>query len=253
MFIKLHANIRSGRKIRDDAIPPFEFENRAVIALGGRKNKAQLGDKGIGGGIFPVPALDNIHEAGADELALEEPFYPMQVKKIDKTSRPEIDAFETAVRRAKCENDFLFPSTRPFSKAYFPILALRQRIDIQIFGLRHWVTYLKKDSCRKCSFALQRLFEVAQRINQRFDQEGARELDAEKASSPDMLVVERLPVRRLLREEFVAVDVNLMFMDSTAPVLFVQQIPQTEVFQDRLNVFNSLRGTRPSGTSSKHQ
>ncbi|MEO7297485.1 MAG: DNA methyltransferase [Verrucomicrobiota bacterium] len=88
------------------AIPPFEFENWAVIALGGRKNKAQVGDKGIDGRIFPVSALDNVREAGANELALEERFYAMQVKQKDKTGRPDIDAFETAMRRAKCEKGF---------------------------------------------------------------------------------------------------------------------------------------------------
>ncbi len=94
----------SEEKLR--AIPPFEFENWAVIALGGRKNKAQVGDKGIDGRIFPVSALDNVRGAGADELALEERFYPMQVKQKDKTGRPDIDAFETAMRRAKCEKGF---------------------------------------------------------------------------------------------------------------------------------------------------
>jgi DNA modification methylase len=94
----------SEEKLR--AIPPFEFENWAVIALGGRKNKVQVGDKGIDGRIFPVSALDNVREAGADELALEERFYAMQVKQKDKTGRPDIDAFETAMRRAKCEKGF---------------------------------------------------------------------------------------------------------------------------------------------------
>lgn len=55
---------------------PFEFENWAVIALGGRKNKAQVGDKGIDGRIFPVSALDNVKAAGPEELRLEERFYP---------------------------------------------------------------------------------------------------------------------------------------------------------------------------------
>ena len=87
-------------------LPPFEFENWAVIALGGRKNKVQVGDKGIDGRIFPVSALDNVREAGADELALEEKFYAVQVKQKDKTGRPDIDAFETALRRAKCEKGF---------------------------------------------------------------------------------------------------------------------------------------------------
>ncbi|MGI9087918.1 MAG: DNA methyltransferase [Chthoniobacterales bacterium] len=92
------------KKLRE--LPPFEFENWAVIALGGRKNKAQVGDKGIDGRIFPVSALDNVKEAGADELKLEERFYAMQVKQKDKAGRPDIDAFETAMRRAKCEKGF---------------------------------------------------------------------------------------------------------------------------------------------------
>ena len=91
-------------KLRE--LPLFEFENWAVIALGGRKNEAQVGDKGIDGCIFPVSALDNVRKAGADELALEERFYAMQVKQKDKAGRPDIDAFETAMRRAKCEKGF---------------------------------------------------------------------------------------------------------------------------------------------------
>ena len=91
-------------KLRE--LPPFEFENWAVIALGGRKNKAQVGDLGIDGRIYPVSALENVRKAGADELALEERFYAMQVKQKDKTGRPDIDAFETAMRRAKCEKGF---------------------------------------------------------------------------------------------------------------------------------------------------
>ena len=88
------------------AIPPFEFENWAVIALGGRKNKVQVGDKGIDGRIFPVSAMDNVRKAGTDELAIEERWFPIQVKQKDKTGRPDIDAFETAMRRAKCEKGF---------------------------------------------------------------------------------------------------------------------------------------------------
>ena len=53
-----------------------------------------------------VSALDNVREAGADELRLEERFYAMQVKQKDKAGRPDIDAFETAMRRAKCEKGF---------------------------------------------------------------------------------------------------------------------------------------------------
>ena len=91
-------------KLRE--LPPFEFENWAVIALGGIPNKTQVGDMGIDGRIFPVSALDNVRQPGADELQLEERFYAMQVKQKDKAGRPEIDSFETAMRRAKCEKGF---------------------------------------------------------------------------------------------------------------------------------------------------
>jgi DNA modification methylase len=86
------------------AIPPFEFENWAVIALGGIPNKTQVGDKGIDGRIFPVGVAPR--EAGADELQLQDRWYPIQVKQKDKVGRPDIDAFETAMRRAKREKGF---------------------------------------------------------------------------------------------------------------------------------------------------
>lgn len=88
------------------AILPFEFEHWAVVALGGIKNKTQVGDKGIDGRIFPVTALNSAPVVKASELQSEERFYPLQVKQKDKVGRPDIDAFETAMRRAKCEKGF---------------------------------------------------------------------------------------------------------------------------------------------------
>jgi hypothetical protein len=38
-------------------IPPFEFKNWAVIALGGSPNQMHLGDMGVDSRIFPV--IDN--------------------------------------------------------------------------------------------------------------------------------------------------------------------------------------------------
>jgi hypothetical protein len=49
-------------------IPPFEFENCAVIALGGIPNKAQVGDMGIDGRVYPVssmPAQPEVPARGA--------------------------------------------------------------------------------------------------------------------------------------------------------------------------------------------
>jgi len=86
------------------ALPPFEFENWAVIALGGIPNKTQVGDKGIDGRIFPVGAEPVPFKE--HELALQERWYPIQVKQKDKVGRPDIDSFETAMRRSKREKGF---------------------------------------------------------------------------------------------------------------------------------------------------
>jgi len=86
------------------AIPPFEFENWAVIALGGIPNKTKVGDFGIDGRIFPVGAEPMALREG--ELALQERWYPIQVKQKDKVGRPDIDAFETAMRRSKRDKGF---------------------------------------------------------------------------------------------------------------------------------------------------
>lgn len=91
-------------KLRE--LPHFEFENWAVIALGGIPNKTQVGDKGIDGRIFPVSALENRRKATADELQLEEKFYPIQVKQKDKVGRPDIDSFEAMMAREECQKGF---------------------------------------------------------------------------------------------------------------------------------------------------
>ncbi len=88
------------------AIPPFEFENWAVIALGGVPNKTQTGDKGIDGRIYPVSAMPAATGKKAAELDFMADWYPIQVKQKDKAGRPDIDAFETAMRRADRKKGF---------------------------------------------------------------------------------------------------------------------------------------------------
>jgi DNA modification methylase len=88
------------------AIPHFEFENWAVIALGGIPNKVQVGDMGVDGRIYPVSAVENRRKTGTDELSLEERWYPIQVKQKDKVGRPDIDAFEAMMMREGCEKGF---------------------------------------------------------------------------------------------------------------------------------------------------
>jgi hypothetical protein len=55
----LHTRLAScGDKLEQlHRIPPFEFENWAVIALGGIPNKAQVGEQGTDGHIYPVSAV----------------------------------------------------------------------------------------------------------------------------------------------------------------------------------------------------
>jgi site-specific DNA-methyltransferase (adenine-specific) len=77
-------------------IPPFEFENWAVIALGGIPNATQVGDMGIDGRIYPVSAVPKRVEGEFDFM---DAWYPIQVKQKDKVGRPDIDSFEAVMMR----------------------------------------------------------------------------------------------------------------------------------------------------------
>jgi site-specific DNA-methyltransferase (adenine-specific) len=87
-------------------IPPFEFENWAVIALGGIPNKTQVGDMGIDGRIYPLPAAPAKSGKAAGELDFMDEWYPIQVKQQEKVGRPDVDQFETAMRRTKRKKGF---------------------------------------------------------------------------------------------------------------------------------------------------
>jgi DNA modification methylase len=87
-------------------IPPFEFENWAVIALGGIPNKTQVGDMGIDGRIYPVGSEPNAAGKEAGQLDFMDDWYPIQVKQMDKTGRPDIDNFEAAMMRTKRKKGF---------------------------------------------------------------------------------------------------------------------------------------------------
>jgi len=91
----------SEKKLRE--LPPFEFENWAVIALGGIPNKAQVGDMGIDGRIYPVSATPKKKKG---ELAFMGLWYPIQVKQKDKVGRPDIDAFEAVMMREDRQKGF---------------------------------------------------------------------------------------------------------------------------------------------------
>jgi DNA modification methylase len=81
-------------KLRE--LPPFEFENWAVIALGGVPNVAQVGDMGIDGRIYPISAIPKKDKG---ELGFMDAWYPIQVKQKDKVGRPDIDSFEAVMMR----------------------------------------------------------------------------------------------------------------------------------------------------------
>lgn len=79
--------------------PPFEFENWAVVALGGTKNARQVGDMGIDGRIYPVSAMPERRGARTGEMDFMDEWYPIQVKQTAKVGRPDIDAFEAVMMR----------------------------------------------------------------------------------------------------------------------------------------------------------
>ncbi len=80
-------------------IPPFEFENWAVIALGGIGNKAQVGDMGIDGRIYPVTSMPQQNAKATSEFDFMDQWYPIQVKQKDKVGRPDVDQFEAVMAR----------------------------------------------------------------------------------------------------------------------------------------------------------
>lgn len=92
------------KQLRD--IPPFEFENWAVIALGGIPNKTQVGDMGIDGRIYPVGSEPHASGKDAGQLDFMDDWYPIQVKQMDKVGRPDVDKFEAAMMRTKRKKGF---------------------------------------------------------------------------------------------------------------------------------------------------
>jgi len=80
-------------------IPPFEFEN-----------KAQVGDMGIDGRIFPVSSLPEKRPTTKGETPAFGEFmdhwYPIQVKQKEHVGRPDIDAFEAMMMREDRQKGF---------------------------------------------------------------------------------------------------------------------------------------------------
>lgn len=87
-------------------LPPFEFENWAVIAVGGTPNRAQVGDMGIDGRLYPVSAIPP-RRARDDQFAFMDEWLPIQVKQREKIGRPDIDAFEAVMMREDRPKGFI--------------------------------------------------------------------------------------------------------------------------------------------------
>jgi hypothetical protein len=94
------------------AYPPFEFENWAVNALNtvvvngtAIGNHAKVGDMGIDGRIYPA-SVEKVKQKGRNLFGDVDVWFPVQVKQKDKVGRPEIDQFETAMRRQGREKGF---------------------------------------------------------------------------------------------------------------------------------------------------
>jgi DNA modification methylase len=87
-------------------IPHFEFENWAVIALGGLPNKAKVGDMGIDGRLYPVEAVPKRRGAETGEFDFMDEWYPIQVKQTAKVGRPDIDSFEAMMTREERKKGF---------------------------------------------------------------------------------------------------------------------------------------------------
>jgi len=92
--------------------PPFEFENWAVTALNtvlanghAIANRAQVGDFGIDGRIYPAEMAKE-KAPGYDLFGETDRWYPVQVKQKDKAGRPDIDSFETAMQRQRRTKGF---------------------------------------------------------------------------------------------------------------------------------------------------
>jgi len=81
-------------------MPPHEFQNWAVVALGGRPNTAMNRDFGIDGRVY-VADLPKPRQMELDLFGDHDNWFPVQVKQQDNVGRPDIDKFETAMRRDK--------------------------------------------------------------------------------------------------------------------------------------------------------
>lgn len=86
--------------------PPFEFQNWAINALGGVPSARKVADYGIDGYLYPTDIETSPKEKENEGLfGPQSKRYPVQVKQY-QAGRPDIDKFETAMRRDKRNKGF---------------------------------------------------------------------------------------------------------------------------------------------------
>ncbi len=77
-------------------MPHAEFENWAVVALGGIPNKVKVGDYGIDGRLYLADMAKARKDSRQDFFDVLDRWYPIQVKQQDSVGRPDVDKFQTA-------------------------------------------------------------------------------------------------------------------------------------------------------------
>jgi DNA modification methylase len=115
--------------------PPFEFENWAVVALGGTKNARQVGDMGIDGRIYPVTAMPARRGSIVGEMDFMDEWFPIQVKQTAKVGRPDVDAFEAVMIREERKLGY-FVGFDFTGDALFEIDRFRRKENREIRALR---------------------------------------------------------------------------------------------------------------------
>ena len=81
--------------------PPFEFQNWAINAIGGVPSKVKVRDGGIDGKLYPIEDIRKEKTEGIDLFGDIDRYIPIQVKRTDQVGQPDIDSFETAMKRDK--------------------------------------------------------------------------------------------------------------------------------------------------------
>jgi len=79
--------------------PPFEFQNWAIVALGGVPSKAKSRDYGIDGKLYPIEDIQKEKDEAEDMFGQIDRYVPIQVKRTTQVGRPDIENFEVAMKR----------------------------------------------------------------------------------------------------------------------------------------------------------